>query len=123
MMSSTLKRAILEAALYSLGAFLGLRYLVMPLLMRLRYSHLDTRKKKSAVVESIARQKGVKELALSEHEQVIAQCLVNVQDLHVDFGSVGGYEKVKRAITEAIIYPFKYPLLYNDPRVRVCECV
>lgn len=127
-MSST-RRMLLETTIYTVGILLGMRYLFLPLMLKLTNKSEDKKKKhNSTVIDTIAKARGVTNLSLNSYEQTVAECLVNVENLDVDFSCIGGYEKVKKAVSDAILVPFKHPELcailwyvnnvcrYNNPK-------
>merc|ERR1711939_105207 len=56
----------------------------------------------------------VKDLSLSEHEQVIASGIINPADISVGFGDIGGLESIIDQLREAVIFPLVYPKLFNS---------
>jgi len=129
------KHFMVQTVLYIASAYLSLRYLFFPLINKFASlssgsnAHLSslTKSVRPQLIEQLARQRGKFNTAtnkpsfhLSEHEMVIAQCLVDVNDVKQNqqggFDRVGGHEQIKKSIIEAIVYPFKYPELYQDPQ-------
>lgn len=70
----------------------------------------ETKGKSLAVLSKL----GVKDLELSEHEQIIAQEVVHPDDLTVLFKDVGGLEAMIAELQESVILPLCYPQLFDS---------
>eukprot|EP00842_Homolaphlyctis_polyrhiza_P002188 jgi/Hompol1/2970/HPOL_006260-RA len=55
---------------------------------------------------------GIKDLKLSEHEEIIASEIVWPEDLKVTFEDIGGLEPIVDSLKENVIYPLMYPELF-----------
>ncbi|KAG2221158.1 hypothetical protein INT45_007735 [Circinella minor] len=57
---------------------------------------------------------GVKDLKLSEYEQMIAAEVVHADELHVTFKQIGGLDHIVQDLRESVIYPLCYPELFTS---------
>ncbi|KAJ3295235.1 hypothetical protein HK104_002896 [Borealophlyctis nickersoniae] len=73
-------------------------------------------KKQEAKVKSqkIMSRLGLKEMKLSEHEEIIASEVVWPDDIHVSFKDIGGLEPIVESLKETVIYPLCYPKLFSS---------
>ncbi|KAL1923730.1 uncharacterized protein VTP21DRAFT_8710 [Calcarisporiella thermophila] len=73
-------------------------------------------KKKDAKVKSnkILGRLGIKDLRLSEHEEIIASEVVHPDDIGVTFAEIGGLDPVIQNLRESVIYPLCYPQLFTN---------
>ncbi|KAI9323072.1 P-loop containing nucleoside triphosphate hydrolase protein [Dichotomocladium elegans] len=57
---------------------------------------------------------GVKDLKLSEYEQIIAAEVVHADEIHVTFKQIGGLDHIVQDLRESVIYPLCYPELFTS---------
>ncbi|KAG8707156.1 hypothetical protein FRC09_017639 [Ceratobasidium sp. 395] len=55
---------------------------------------------------------GVKELELTEHEEIIAAEVIHPNDITTKFDDIGGLEHIVSSLRESVIYPLCYPELF-----------
>ena len=55
------------------------------------------------------------ELSLNEHEAMIANDVVFANEIDTGFESVAGIQEVIQSIQEFVLYPLKYPHLFDNP--------
>ncbi|KAG8775518.1 hypothetical protein FRC12_000934 [Ceratobasidium sp. 428] len=55
---------------------------------------------------------GVKELELTEHEEIIAAEVIHPNDITTKFEDIGGLEHIVSSLRESVIYPLCYPELF-----------
>ncbi|KAG9118443.1 hypothetical protein FRC07_007048 [Ceratobasidium sp. 392] len=71
-------------------------------------------KRKAAKAKSarILDRLGVKELELTEHEEIIAAEVIHPSDITTKFEDIGGLEHIVSSLRESVIYPLCYPELF-----------
>ncbi|KAF7724544.1 hypothetical protein EC973_000921 [Apophysomyces ossiformis] len=57
---------------------------------------------------------GVKDLKLTEYEQIIATEVVHPEDIQVNFKQIGGLDHIIQDLRESLIYPLCYPELFTS---------
>ncbi|KAG8684901.1 hypothetical protein FRC08_013423 [Ceratobasidium sp. 394] len=74
----------------------------------------NTEKRKAAKAKSarILDRLGVKELELTEHEEIIAAEVIHPGDITTKFEDIGGLEHIVSSLRESVIYPLCYPELF-----------
>ncbi|KAI9255114.1 P-loop containing nucleoside triphosphate hydrolase protein [Phascolomyces articulosus] len=81
-------------------------------------SSLDPNKAKRQEAKSksskVLGKLGVKDLKLSEYEQLIAAEVVHADELHVTFKEIGGLDHIVQDLRESVIYPLCYPELFTS---------
>ncbi|KAI0236811.1 mitochondrial dynamin GTPase Msp1 [Massospora cicadina] len=89
--------------------FYGLKYLMASL-------DPSQGKKKDAKSKSekLLDKYGKKDLQLTEYEQIIATELVHPDEIPINFADVGGLDLIIDELKETVIYPLKYPSLFNE---------
>ncbi|ORX61678.1 AAA-domain-containing protein [Hesseltinella vesiculosa] len=56
---------------------------------------------------------GVKDLKLTEYEQIIASEVIHADDIHVNFKQIGGLDHIIQDLRESVIYPLCYPEMFT----------
>ncbi|KAI9499025.1 P-loop containing nucleoside triphosphate hydrolase protein [Zychaea mexicana] len=81
-------------------------------------SSLDPNKAKRQEAKSksskVLGKLGVKDLKLSEYEQIIAAEVVHADELSVTFREIGGLDHIVQDLRESVIYPLCYPELFTS---------
>ncbi|KAG9103811.1 hypothetical protein FRC06_007788 [Ceratobasidium sp. 370] len=74
----------------------------------------NTEKRKAAKAKSarILDRLGVKELELTEHEEIIAAEVIHPSDITIKFEDIGGLDHIVSSLRESVIYPLCYPELF-----------
>ncbi|SAM03922.1 hypothetical protein [Absidia glauca] len=57
---------------------------------------------------------GVKDLKLTEYEQIIATEVIHADEIHVNFKEIGGLDHIIQDLRESVIYPLCYPELFTS---------
>ncbi|KAI9306057.1 P-loop containing nucleoside triphosphate hydrolase protein [Cunninghamella echinulata] len=57
---------------------------------------------------------GVKDLKLTEYEQIIATEVIHADEIHVNFKQIGGLDHIIQDLRESVIYPLCYPDLFTS---------
>ncbi|CAO3636457.1 unnamed protein product [Cunninghamella echinulata] len=57
---------------------------------------------------------GVKDLKLTEYEQIIATEVIHANEIHVNFKQIGGLDHIIQDLRESVIYPLCYPDLFTS---------
>ncbi|KAI8890662.1 AAA-domain-containing protein [Backusella circina FSU 941] len=57
---------------------------------------------------------GIKDLKLSEYEQIIAAEVIHADEITVNFKQIGGLDHIIQDLREGVIYPLCYPELFTS---------
>ncbi|CAM0141815.1 mitochondrial dynamin GTPase Msp1 [Umbelopsis sp. WA50703] len=68
---------------------------------------------KSKSAKSLAKL-GIKDLKLSEYEEIIATEVIHADEIHVNFKQIGGLDHIVQDLRESVIYPLCYPQLFTS---------
>ncbi|KAI9475536.1 MAG: P-loop containing nucleoside triphosphate hydrolase protein [Benjaminiella poitrasii] len=72
------------------------------------------RKEAKAKSNRILGKLGVKDLKLSEYEQIIAAEVIHSDEINVNFKQIGGLDPIIQDLRESVIYPLCYPNLFTS---------
>ncbi|KAJ9070932.1 mitochondrial dynamin GTPase Msp1, variant 2 [Entomophthora muscae] len=89
--------------------FYGLKY-VMNSLDPSQEKKKDAKSKSQKLLDKY----GKKDLQLTEYEQIISTELVHCDEIPVNFSDIGGLDLIIDELKETVIYPLKYPSLFNE---------
>ncbi|OZJ03728.1 hypothetical protein BZG36_04153 [Bifiguratus adelaidae] len=73
-------------------------------------------KRKEAKLKSdkVLGRMGIKDLKLSEYEEIIATEVVHPDEIHITFKQIGGLDPIIQSLRESVIYPLCYPQLFTS---------
>jgi len=73
-------------------------------------------KKKEAKMKSdkVLGRLGIKDLKLSEYEEIIAAEVIHPEEISVTFQQIGGLDPIIADLRESVIYPLSYPQLFTS---------
>ncbi|KAJ3112391.1 hypothetical protein HDU96_004603 [Phlyctochytrium bullatum] len=106
------KKLVLDVAIFAVSQvalYYGVKWLLQS---------LDPMKKKrdEAKMKSskIFTRLGIKDLDLSEHEEIIAAEVIHPDDINSGFADIGGLDPIIESLRETVIYPLCYPQLFES---------
>ncbi|TFK40486.1 ATPase [Crucibulum laeve] len=112
MSSTTVKRTVLEGALF-LASQAAMYYTVRWVLDSMAPGGSKKEEVKAKQLEALKRL-GHKDLVLDEYEKKVANEVIHPDDIHVQFSDIGGLDPIISSLRESIIYPLLYPDLFTS---------
>ncbi|KAJ1658786.1 mitochondrial dynamin GTPase Msp1 [Dispira simplex] len=111
-MQPATKKYVAEVAMFvvtQVAFYFGLKYIM---------SSMDpTRGKRKAAQQqshAILKRLGVKDIVLSDYEQVILSEVILPEEIEVDFHQIGGLGDIISDLKESVIFPLNYPELFQS---------
>ncbi|KAJ3100234.1 hypothetical protein HDU97_002418 [Phlyctochytrium planicorne] len=106
------QKIVIDVAIFALSQvalYYGVKWIL---------NSLDPQKKKrdDAKLKSskIFGRLGIKDLELTEHEEVIATEVIHPDDIPVGFKDIGGLDEIVDSLKETVIYPLCFPQLFDS---------
>jgi len=107
-------------AVFSLSFSVWIAYKIISHLqsISLNATSRNTTVKKSKLLRNISNKKQTTtEVALTKLENIVADNIVDPDDVNVSFSDIGGLESVKEALNELLILPIKRPDLFQNRKL------
>ncbi|KNC96486.1 uncharacterized protein SPPG_08076 [Spizellomyces punctatus DAOM BR117] len=111
-LTPTTKKVLVDVSIFALSQvvlYFGVKWVL---------SSLDPFKKKKEEAKAksnrVLGKLGIRDLKLTEHEEIIAAEVVYPEDIPVRFTDIGGLDNIVKSLKESVIYPLCYPQLFSS---------
>ncbi|CAJ0914992.1 7601_t:CDS:10 [Entrophospora sp. SA101] len=74
----------------------------------------DKKKESKAKSDKVLSKLGLKDLKLSEYEEIILSEVIFPEDISVNFKKIGGLDPIIQNLRESVIFPLTYPELFSS---------
>ncbi|KAJ3177621.1 hypothetical protein HDU87_004374 [Geranomyces variabilis] len=112
LLAPTSKKVLVDVSIFALSQvvlYFGVKW-VLAGLDPFKKKKEEARAKSSRVLGKL----GLRDLNLSEHEEIIAAEVVYPEDIPVHFADIGGLDHIVKSLKESVIYPLCYPQLFSS---------